>query len=81
MLADAAHEWWKDRKKKRLQERFAKLVEVVQERHNKMTEKGCTFEKLNQPAGASEHFVNHGKMCESMGSYIKGKSLTMRGTK
>ena len=75
MLADASHSWWKDRKKKRLQERFEKLVDGVRERHDKMVEKGCTFEKINQSAGANEHFVNHGKMCESMGSYIKGKSF------
>ena len=72
MLADAAHWWWKDRKKDRLYNRFEKLVEGVQKRHNKMIEKGCTFEKINQSAGASENFVNHAKMCESMGSYIKG---------
>ena len=72
MLADAAHSWWKDRKKERLQERFEKIVEGVRARHDKMVEKGCTFEKINQSAGANEHFVNHGKMCESMGSYIKG---------
>ena len=62
MLADAAHWWWKDRKKDRLYNRFEKLVEGVQERHNKMIEKGCTFEKINQSAGASENFVNHDKI-------------------
>ena len=75
MLEDASHSWWKDRKKDRLQKRFEKLVDGVRKRHDKMVEKGCTFVKTNQPAGAGEHFVNHGKMCESMGAYIKGKGL------
>ena len=77
MLQDATHSWWKhkvkDLKKERLQEKFEKLVKRVRERHDKMVEKGCTFAKINQSAGAREHFVNHGKMCESMGAYLKGK--------
>ena len=60
-------------KKERLQEKFEKLVKRVRERHDKMVEKGCTFEKINQSAGARELFVNHGKMCESRGAYLKGK--------
>ena len=72
MLEDAAQPWWKDRKKNRLRNRFAKLVQGVRARHNKLLEKGCTFKKINQSAGAREHFVNHGEMCKSMGSYIKG---------
>ena len=77
MLAKASH-FGKDRKKDRFQERFEKLVKGVRERHDKMVEKGCTFGKINQLAGANEHFVNHDKMCESMGSYIKGKNFTIR---
>ena len=73
MLQDTSHSWLKDRKRERLQEKFEKLVKGVRERHDKMVEKGCTFEKINQSAGAREYFVNHGKICESMGSYIKGK--------
>ena len=69
-----ADQEWKDRKKERLQERFEKLVEGVRERHDKMVEKGCTFEKINQSASAGVHFLNHGKMCESMSANIKGKT-------
>ena len=72
MLEDAAQPWWKDRKKSRLLKRFEKIVESMQARHDKLVEKGCTFEKINRSAGAREHFVNHGEMCKSMGSYIKG---------
>ena len=73
MLQDDSPSLWKDRKRKRLQEKFDKLVKGVRERHDKMVEKGCTYQKINQSAGAREHFVNHGKICESMGAYFKGK--------
>ena len=73
-----ANEEWTDRKKERLQERFEKLVEGVRERHDKMVEKGCTFKKINQSASAGVDFLNHGKMCQSMGAYIKGKTFTIR---
>ena len=73
MLQDDSPSLWKDRKRKRLQEKFDKLVKGVRERHDKMVEKGCIYQKINQSAGAREHFVNHGKMCESMGAYFKGK--------
>ena len=72
MLTIASHSWWKDRKKERLQKRFEKLVNVVRGRHNKLVQKGCTFAKIYQNPSVGEHFVNHGKMCESMGAYIKG---------
>ena len=49
MLEGASH-FGKDRKKDRFQERFEKLVKGVRERHDKMVEKGCTFEKINQSA-------------------------------
>ena len=75
MLEDAAQPWWKDRKKSRLLKRFEKIVESMQARHDKLVEKGCTFEKINQSAGAREHFVNHSEMCKSMGSYITGNKL------
>ena len=75
MLEVAAQPWFKNRKKRRLRKRFEKLVEGIQNRHDKLVEKGCTFEKINQPAGAQEHFVNHGEMCKSMGSYITGSRL------
>ena len=77
MFKKAGQEW-KDRKKERLQERFEKLVEGVRERHDKMVEKGCTFEKINQSASEGVHFLNPGKMCESMDAYIKGKTFTIR---
>ena len=73
MLQDDSPSLWKDRKRKRLQEKFDKLVKGVRERHDKMVEKGCTYQKINLSAGAREHFVNHGKICESMGAYFKGK--------
>ena len=71
-MLQKASPWLKDRKKERMQERFEKLVEGIQERHHKMVQKGCTFEKINQSASVGEHFINHDKMCESMGAYIKG---------
>ena len=72
-MLDVGQPWFKNQKKRRLRKRFEKLVKGIRERHDKLVEKGCTFAKINQPAGAREHFVNHGEMCKSMGSYITGK--------
>ena len=72
MLQDDS-QLWKDQKRERLQERFEKIVQGIWKRHDKMVEKGCTFEKINRSAGRREHFVNHGNICESMGAYFKGK--------
>ena len=72
MLQDDS-QLWKDRKRERLQAKFEKFVQGIWERHDKMVEKGCTFEKMNQSAGSREHFVNHGNICESMGAYFKGE--------
>ena len=64
--------WWKEKKRDRLEKRFGKLVQGVRERHDKLVKKGCTFEKINQKPGTSEHFINHGHICKAVNAYIKG---------
>ena len=75
MLEQAAHPWWKDRKRDRMQKRFEKIVEGVRDRHDKLSKKGCTFEKINQQPSAGEHFINHSHMCNAMNAYFKGENF------
>ena len=62
-----------DKKKNRFQTKFAKTVEKIQDRHDKLIEKGCTFEQINQNPGFGAHFTDHSDTCRSIGDFIQGK--------
>ena len=62
-----------DKKKDRFQTKFEKTVEKVQDRHDKLIEKGCTFEQINQNPGFGAHFTDHSDTCRSIGDFIQGK--------
>ena len=61
-----------DKKKDRFQSKMEKLVQKARDRHDKLVEKGCSFEQINQHPGAGAHFIDHSDTCRSIGDFVIG---------
>ena len=62
-----------DKRTVRFQTKLEKIVEKIQDRHDKLIEKGCTFEQINQNPGFGAHFTDHSDTCRSIGDFVQGK--------
>ena len=61
-----------DKKKDRYQAKMEKLVQKARDRHDKLVEKGCVFEQINQNPGAGAHFIDHSDTCRSIVDFTTG---------
>ena len=60
-------------KQDRFQKKMEKLVQKARDRHDKLVEKGCSFEKINQRSGAGAHFIDHSDTCRSIVDFTTGQ--------
>ena len=61
-----------DKKKDRYQAKMEKLVQKARDRHDKLVEKGCVFEKIDEHPGAGAHFIDHSDTCRSIVDFTTG---------
>ena len=60
-------------KQDRFQKKMEKLVQKARDRHDKLVEKGCSFEKISQRPGAGAHFIDHSDTCRSIADFTTGQ--------
>ena len=61
-----------EKKKDRFQAKMEKLVQKARDRHDKLVEKGCVFDQIDQHPGAGAHYIDHSNTCRSIGDFTTG---------
>ena len=61
-----------ENKKDRFLAKMEKLVQKARDRHDKLVEKGCVFEQIDQNPGAGAHYIDHSDTCRSISDFTTG---------